>query len=167
MENKITMLEEDTNLRDSQAFKEYALGRSKKIPLPWATIIISGVIVGAAIIATNILAVALHGNPYAFNFILGLYGLPAGFACAWKNKTFSLLTSLRYSTFSALIATGTFFFISLIFVLINANGTFGYIVGIVELLIACALIAVFFVCVTFAIGAFFGTFIAGVKDARK
>ncbi|MGC9778935.1 MAG: hypothetical protein HZR80_06805 [Candidatus Heimdallarchaeota archaeon] len=161
------MLEEDTNLRDSQAFKEYAHGRSKKIPLPWVTIIISGVLVSVAMIATNFLAVALYGNAYAFNFILALYGIPAGFACAWKNKTFSALISLKFSTISALIATVTFFLISLIFVLTNANETFGYIVGIVELLIACAIIAVFFICVTFAMGALLGTFIAGIKDARK
>ena len=157
---------EENSMSESMAFKDYAQGRSKKVKTPWATIIITGVVVGLAYIATEIFAAYVLDNPYALNFILALYGIPAGFVCAMKNKTFAALVSLRYSTFSALISVAVFGAISFIFILASTSDSIGAIVGFVQLVIALAIIAVFSIFVTFAMGAMLGTFIAGVKDAR-
>jgi hypothetical protein len=159
-------LEEETDLRESMAFKEYSTGARSKIKHPWFTIVISGILVSVAMVLTNWLATALHGNPYTFNFILALYGIPAGFACAWRNKTLSAFTSLRYSTFSALFATLAYFLISLIFVFLGQPSAVEIIARLTQLAIACAVIAVFFICVTFATGAMIGTIALGVKDSK-
>ncbi|NPE07054.1 MAG: hypothetical protein GNW80_02125 [Asgard group archaeon] len=157
---------EEENLRDSMAFKEYSTGERSKIKHPWITIVISGILVSVAMVLTNLLAVALHANPFSFNLILGLYGIPAGFACAWKNKTLSAITSLRYSSYSALIATATYFLISLIMLLISPTNAVGAILSIGSLVIACLILAVFFICVTFAAGAMVGTIALGVRDSK-
>ena len=143
-------MEEDSSLRDSKAFKEYSTGERSKIKHPWVTITLAGVIVAGAMVFTNWLGTALHGNPYSFNFILALYGVPAGFACAMRNKTLSAFTSLRYSTYSALIATGAYFLITLVAILASPLNAFGVVTSIGQLAIASAVIAVFFICVTFA-----------------
>jgi len=103
---------EESHLSSSLAFKEYARGPNKKVSPPWATIIITGVLVGLAYVGTEIFASLVYDNPYALNFILALYGIPAGFFCGLKNKNLSLLTSLQYSTLSALFSVITFGIIS-------------------------------------------------------
>jgi len=160
-------LAEESSLRDSMAFKEYSTGERTKIKYPWVTIIISGILVAVAMILTNWLGTALHGNPYSFNFILALYGIPAGFACAWRNDTLSAFTSLRYSTFSSLFATATYFVVTLIVILASPTSALGMISSIGQLAIASAVIAVFFICVTFAGGAMIGTFLKGVRDSKS
>jgi len=160
-------LEEETGLRGSMAFKEYSTGERSKIKHPWVTIAISGILVAVAMILTNWLGTALYDNPFTFNFILALYGIPAGFACAWRNKTLSALHSLRYSTFSALIATASYFLITLIVIFASPTSALGMISSIGQLAIASAIIAIFFICVTFAIGAMLGTIIQGVRDSKR
>ena len=159
------MVEEDS-LRNSAAFKEYSTGERSKIKHPWVTIVVSGILVSVAMVLTNWLAVALHANPFSFNLILGLYGIPAGFACAWRNKTLSAITSLRYSSYSALIATAAYFVISLVIILTSPTNAVGAILNIGSLAIACAILAVFFICVTFSAGAMAGTIALGVKDSK-
>ncbi|MBN1328642.1 MAG: hypothetical protein JXA54_04135 [Candidatus Heimdallarchaeota archaeon] len=161
------MAEDSSSLKDSLAFKEYAKGPNEKVKPPWVTIIVTGVLVGIAYVATEMFATIVYDNPYALNFILALYGIPAGFVCGLKNDNLSLLTSLRYSTFSALFSIVTFGLISAFFIGFSANHTMGVIVGIVELLIALAMIMVFSMCVTFAFGAFLGTLTRGVRDNKR
>ncbi|MCE7745637.1 MAG: hypothetical protein GPJ52_10945 [Candidatus Heimdallarchaeota archaeon] len=144
-------MEEENSLRNSVAFREYSTGERTKIKYPWVTIIISGILVAVAMILTNWLGTALHGNPYSFNFILALYGLPAGFACAWRNDTL----------------TATYFVVTLIVILASPTSALGMISSIGQLAIASAVIAVFFICVTFASGAMIGTFIKGVRDSKS
>jgi hypothetical protein len=158
---------EEEQISESKAFMEYKHGRSPKVRPPWTTIVISGLVVGISYILTEIFAARVLGNPYALNFILGLYGIPAGFICAWKNKDLTFMTSMRYSSFSALISVGTFSIISFITIAISSSGAIGAIVGFVELLIAAAIIAVYSIFVTFALGALMGTFIHGVVDDRR
>jgi hypothetical protein len=160
-------LAEESSLRESMAFKEYSTGERSKIKHPWVTITISGILVAGAMVLTNWLGTALHGNPYSFNFILALYGIPAGFACAWRNKTLSAFTSLRYSTFSALIATASYFLITLIALFASPLNAIGMISSIGQLAVASAIIAVFFICVTFASGAMIGTIVLGVRDSKS
>ena len=160
-------MEEETSLRGSMAFKEYSTGERSKIKHPRLTIAISGILVAVAMILTNWLGAALYGNPYSFNFILALYGIPAGFACAWRNKTLSAIHSLRYSTFSALIATATYFLITLIVIFTSINNAVELLSSIGQLAIASAIIAIFFICVTFAGGAMLGTIIQGVRDSKR
>ena len=159
-------MEEENQLRGSMAFKEYSTGERSKIKHPWVTITISGVLVAAAMVLTNWLGTALHNNPYSFNFILALYGIPAGFACGWRNKTLSAFTSLRYSTYSALIATASYFLITLVVLLVSPTSAIGMVSSLTQLLIACAIIAIFFICVTFAAGAMIGTIALGVRDSK-
>ncbi|HUT81318.1 MAG TPA: hypothetical protein VMZ29_08960 [Candidatus Bathyarchaeia archaeon] len=161
------MVEDSSHLKDSLAFKEYAKGTEEKIKPPWVTIIVTGVIVGIAYVGTELIATFVYDNPYALNFILALYGIPAGFVCGLKNNNLSLLTSLRYSSFSALFSVIIFGIISAFFVGLSAEHTIGIIVGIVELLIALAMILVFSMLITFAFGAFLGTLTRGVRDAKR
>lgn len=161
------MEEDSSDLKYNLAFKEYAKGPNEKVKAPWVTIVISGVIVGIAYVTTEIFAAYVLENPYALNFLLALYGIPAGIVCGLKNDNLSFLTSFRYSSFSALFSIATFGIISAFFVGLSANHAIGIIVGIVELIIALAIILVFSVCVTFAIGAFLGTFIRGVHDSKN
>lgn len=160
------MTEED-QLSESKAFMEYKYGRSPKVRPPWLTITFTGMAVAIAYIITEIFAARVLGNPYALNFVLGLYGIPAGFMCAWKNKDLTFMTSMRYSTFSALISVGTFTIISMISIAISSERTLGAIIGFAQLLIAAAIIAVYSIFVTFAIGALLGTFAHGVVDAKS
>ncbi|NHJ32800.1 MAG: hypothetical protein FK732_08050 [Asgard group archaeon] len=161
-------MEEENDLRGSMAFKEYVTGERTKIKHPWLTIVFSGILVAVAMVFTNWIATALHGNPYSFNFILALYGIPAGFVCAWKNKTLSAITSLRYSSYSALIATASYFLITVILLFTTPAGSAaGYFSQLSQLVIACLIICVFFVCVTFAAGAIAGTFIQGIRDSKN
>ncbi|MHA1220761.1 MAG: hypothetical protein ACTSQB_03415, partial [Candidatus Heimdallarchaeota archaeon] len=157
--------DEESALSSSLAFKEYARGPNKKVSPPWATIIITGVLVGLAYVGTEIFASLVYDNPYALNFILALYGIPAGFFCGLKNKNLSLLTSLQYSTLSALFSVITFGIISAIFMSFS-GGVIGVIAGFVQLLIALAIILLFSMCVTFAFGAFLGTLTRGVREGR-
>jgi len=160
-------LVEEENLSESKAFMEYKYGRSPKIKPPWITIVISGIAVGIAYIVTEIFAARVLGNAYALNFILGLYGLPAGFVCAWKNKDLTFMTSVRYSTFSAIISVGTFTFISAIFMALSSDTAIGAIIGFASLIVAALIICVYSIFVTFAIGALFGTFVQGVRDSKR
>ncbi len=160
-------MEEDNQLRGSMAFKEYSTGERSKIKHPWVTISISGILVAVSMVLTNWIAFALHGNPYSFNLILALYGIPAGFVCAWKNKTLSAITSLRYSTYSALIAIATYFLITLVFLFLTPETAAQILFEIGQLLIACVIIAIFFICVTFSSGAMMGTFIQGYRDSKR
>jgi len=157
----------ETDLRESYAFKEYAHGRNKKVPYPWWTIIFAGIAVAIASILTVVFASTVFNNSWAFNFLIPLYGIPAGYLCAVKNKTYSLLVSLKYSSLSAVFYVGFFFVILSITQLASPDNAVGAIVGIISLLITCGIILVFSICVTFAIGAFFGTFISGIRDAKK
>ena len=88
--------------------------------------------------------------------------------CAWKNKTLSAITSLRYSSYSALIATASYFIITIILLFTTPAGSAaGYFSQISQLVVACLIIAVFFVCVTFAAGAMAGTFVQGYRDSKN
>lgn len=161
-------MEERADVKTSMAFKEYVEGRNKKIKPPWVIITISGILVALAVVATNELGEFLYGNPYAYNFILALYGIPAGFACAWKNTTFSVLVSFRYSTFSAIISAAAYFIISFITVCVETSiSGVGLLSAFLALLLACGLILLYYICFSFSLGAFFGTFIHGVVDSRK
>ena len=107
-------MSEDSSVSESMAFKEYAHGRSKKLGLPWLVIILTGLGVALAQVLTWLFAAIVLENPWALNFIISLYGIPAGFICAWKNDNFTALTSLQYSSLSALVSIGGFFVFSFI-----------------------------------------------------
>jgi hypothetical protein len=158
---------EEEQISESKAFMEYKHGRSPKVKPPWITIAITGIVVGVSYIVTEIFAARVLGNPYALNFVLGLYGIPAGFICAWKNKDLTFMTSMRYSTFSALISVGTFTLISAIVMALSSDAILGAIEGFIALIIAAAIIAVYSIFVTFALGALMGTFVHGVVDDRR
>ncbi|NHK31607.1 MAG: hypothetical protein FK730_09660 [Asgard group archaeon] len=160
------MIEED-QISESKAFMEYKYGKSPKVRPPWITIVSIGILVGVSYIITEVFAAIVLGNPYALNFVLGLYGIPAGFVCAWKNKDLTFMTSMRYSTFSALISVGTFTIISFITMALSSEAVIGAIIGFVQLLIASAIIAIYSIFVTFALGAMMGTFIHGVVDDKR
>ncbi|MCF2143404.1 MAG: hypothetical protein ACTSXO_10480 [Candidatus Heimdallarchaeota archaeon] len=160
-------LKDQPSIRESLAFKEYEKGYNKKLRPPWLTISLSGIAVAIAYVLTEFFATYILENPYALNFVLALYGIPAGFICAWKNQNYTILTSLQYSTYSALISVGSYGFIALLTLIFTKSHSFGLIFGFVELLIALLIIAVFSICVTFAIGAAIGTIVHANVVAKR
>jgi len=160
-------VEEPSPFAESVAFKEYVHGTQKKVKPPWLTISLTGIAVGIAYVVTELFAAIVMKNPYALNFVLVLYGIPAGFLCAWKNKNYTMMTSLQYSTYSALFSVGTYGLIAFLFISIGTSHSFGLILGLIELLIALAIITVFSICVTFAIGAALGTIAHANYVAKK
>ena len=160
-------MDEENNVQASQAFKEYAHGRSPKIKPPWATIIIVGIGTALLSLLTYIFAIIAFQNPWAMNFLIGLYGIPAGFIIAFRNKTLSFLVSWRYAAYSAMIYTGAFFLMSLIFMQFPSLTFTMVLRSILNLFLTSLLILVYSVVFTFAAGALIGTFVHGVRDDKK
>jgi len=160
-------LSESGDLRESHAFKEYNLGRNAKIRPPWAIIISMGVLAAAFSFLLYYYGIAVLGNPYAMNFIIGLVGIPAGFVVAFKNKTFDIMISWKYSSLSAIIYTVAYFLIGIILTSIEGLGLSNLFGGIVQLLLSCLVIAGYSILFTFAVGALLGTMVHGYLDDRK
>jgi hypothetical protein len=155
------------DLRESHAFKEYNVGPNKKIRPPWVTIIILGISAAILSFVMYIYGIVALGNPYAMNFLIGLVGLPVGFIIAFKNKTFDIMVSWRYSSYCALIYSATYFVIGTIFTSIGSLGLEGLFGGLLSLFFACLLIAAYSVLVTFSVGALLGTMVHGYMDDKR
>ena len=161
------MVEENTDFRESVAFKEYSTSTRTKIKIPWATIVIVAIVTAAAHLITAIFATTLLDNPWALNFIIGLYGLPAGFIIAFKNKTLSALISIQYSSYSAMMYTGIYMIVTFIIYFINPNLSTARLIGnIVGVLLTTLVIGLYQV-LMFGTGALIGTFAFGVIDDRR
>ncbi|HUT81693.1 MAG TPA: TIGR04086 family membrane protein [Candidatus Bathyarchaeia archaeon] len=154
-------------LSESSAFMEYTSGRSRKIKTPWIAIVILGLSTAILSLLIYIFSIVAFDNPYAMNMIIGLLGLPAGFIIAFKNKTFDIMVSWRYSTLTGIIYTVIYFIIGAIISSINSLGLNNLFGGITALLLSCLLIGVFSILVTFAGGALLGTMIHGYMDNKR
>ncbi|HUU78478.1 MAG TPA: hypothetical protein VMX55_09025 [candidate division Zixibacteria bacterium] len=159
------MVEESSDLKQSLAFKEYSTKTRHTIKTPWGIIILVGVITAIIHTATAIFAITVLDNPWSLNFIIGLYGLPAGFAIAFKNHTLSFLVSFRYSSYSALVYTGIYTIITLVIFAINPNLQTSLILSIAGIFLTSLVIGIYQV-LMFAIGTLIGTFTHGVLDAK-
>ena len=159
------MIEENSDLRESVAFKEYSTGVRLKIKTPWLWIIVIGLITAIVSLLTNVFASAVLGNAWALNFIIGLYGIPAGFIVAFRNKTLSFLVSFRYSSYSAIVFTVFFFLLGIIFVMLEGVTIGQFFVGVGGFFLSSLIIGLYS-CFSFGLGALFGTIAAGVKDDR-
>jgi hypothetical protein len=157
--------EDDEELSQSMAFKEYKLGRNKKIKPPWPLIITMGLGVAILSLVVYIFAARVLNNPWEYNFIITLAGIPAGFIIAMRNQDLTALTSIRWASYSMLIYVGFFFVFSLIFMNFSPN-LLRVLSGIISLLISVGIIAIYSF-TTFALGALLGTFANGVRDARS
>ncbi len=159
------MIEENSDIIESPAFKEYQTGTRTKIKTPWLWIIIIGIITAIVSLLTNVFASSVLGNPMALNFIIGLYGIPAGFVIALRNKTLSFLVSFRYSSYSAVIFS-LFFFIAGVILVVTEAATVGqFFEGAGGFFLSCLIICLYN-CFSFGLGALFGTIAAGVIDDR-
>ena len=167
-EKKIEKKSSDTgDLRESNALKEYNLGRRPKIKTPWISIIIIGLLTAVLSFVLFVFGIVTMGNPYAMNMIIGLLGIPAGFIIAFKNKTLDIMVSWRYSSFTALIYSATFFVIGIVITSIGSLGLGNLFGGLLSLLLSCLVITGYSVLVTFAVGALLGTMVHGYLDDRK
>lgn len=160
------MVEESTDLKQSLAFKDYSTNTRQTIKTPWGIIIIVGVVTALVHVATAIFAITVLDNPWSLNFIIGLYGLPAGFAIAFKNHTLSFLVSFRYSSYSALIYTGIYTIVTLIIFAINPDLQTGFIIGRIAGIFLTSIVIGIYQVLMFAIGTLIGTFTHGVLDAK-
>ncbi len=159
-------MEENTDLRESVAFKEYQTGARKQIKTPWSWIIVIAIITAISSSITSIFAAIVMDNPWALNFIIGLYGLPAGFVIAFRNKTLSFLVSFRYSSYSAMIFTLIFFLFGVIEKAIFSASIGGFLINVGQISLTSLVIGLY--CVfTFGLGAFIGTFVHGVRDSKR
>ena len=154
-------------LSENTAFKEYTSGRSKGIKTPWIPIVIIGISTAALSFIFYIYGITVLGNPFAMNMIIGLLGLPAGFIIAFKNKTLDIMVSWRYSSFTGIVYTISYFIIGVIILNISSSGISSRIGTLVSLVLSCLVIGVYSIFVTFAIGALLGTMIHGYIDAKK
>lgn len=160
------MVQDNSDLRESVAFKEYQTSKRLQIKTPWWWIIIVGIITALASILTNVFASVAYGNPWALNFIIGLYGIPAGIIIAFRNKTLSFLVSFRYSSYSALVFT-VFFFILGVILTIAQVGTIGqFFIGIGGFFLSSLIIGLY-TCFSFGLGALLGTIAHGVRDDKR
>jgi len=150
------LVEENSDIIESPAFKEYQTGTRTKIKAPWWWIIIIGIITAIVSLLT----------PMALNFIIGLYGIPAGFVIALRNKTLSFLVSFRYSSYSAIIFS-LFFFVAGVILVVTEAATVGqFFEGAGGFFLSCLIICLYN-CFSFGLGALFGTIAAGVIDDRS
>ena len=162
----INLIDENSDITESAAFKEYQTGVRKKIRPPWAWIITVGLLTAVISILTNVFASLALDNGMALNFLIGLYGIPAGIIIATRNRTLSFLVSFRYSSYSALVFTLFFFLLGVITELINP-GTVGQLfLGIGGYVLSCLVIGLY-CCFTFGVGALIGPFAMGVRDSKK
>ncbi|MFW9923016.1 MAG: hypothetical protein ACFFDW_06975 [Candidatus Thorarchaeota archaeon] len=162
------MVDDNSDFTESVAFREYNTGIRKKIKTPWLRIIITGLVTAILSVITGIFASYVLENAFALNFIIALYGIPAGFIVALKNKTLSFLISFQYSSYSALIYSAGYFLFGMINYFINPNISVGQIfTGLGGLFLTCLVIAIYSVVFTFALGALFGTMVLGYMDDRK
>ena len=161
------MVEENTDFRESTAFKEYSTSTRSKIKTPWLAIIIVAIVTATAHLVTAIFATAVLDNAWALNFLIGLYGLPAGFFIAFKNKTLSALVSIQYSSFSAMIYTGIYMIVTFIIYFINPNISTGRLLGNIVGVLLTSLVIGLYQVLMFGTGALIGTFAFGVIDDRR
>lgn len=163
------MVEESSSsdLSQSLAFQEYSTGERKKIKTPWITIIVVGIVTAALHLLTGFFAMLVLSNPYALNFIIGLFGIPAGFIIAFKNKTLSVLVSFQYAIYSAVVYTGVYFIVTLIGTLISSSFGIGNMFAGAFGVFLTSLVIFVYLALMFCIGALIGTFVHGVLDARR
>jgi hypothetical protein len=154
-------------LSENAAFKEYSTGRGKGIKTPWATIVILGIATAALSFILYIYGIVVLGNPFAMNMIIGLLGLPAGFIIAFKNKTLDIMISWRYSSFTGIIYTISYFIIGVIALNLGSSGISSRIGTMISLVLSCLVIGVYSILVTFGIGALLGTMVHGYLDDKK
>ncbi len=160
------MVEENSDLRESVAFKEYQTGTRQQIKTPWGWIIIVGIITAIISILTNAFASAALGNPMALNFVIGLYGIPAGIIIAFRDKTLSFLVSFRYSSYSALVFTFFFFILGVIFLVVDVGSIGQFFIGIGGFFLSSLIIGLY-TCFSFGLGALIGTIAHGVRDDKR
>ena len=162
----INLVEENSDITESAAFREYQTGTRPKIRPPWAWIISVGIITAVLSIVTNVFAALALENPYALNFLIGLYGIPAGFLIATRNKTLSFLVAFQHSSYSAGVFTIFFLVLNLVSLAINPGSIVGVFIGIGGSILSSLVIGLY--CIfTFGLGALLGTFFMGVRDSKK
>jgi membrane protease YdiL (CAAX protease family) len=72
------------SLSTDRAFRDYH-SKPEKVKRRWGIIIIVSVITALISVISRIYADLIRQNPYAMNFVISLYGVPAGFVIAYKN----------------------------------------------------------------------------------
>ncbi|MEA2070637.1 MAG: hypothetical protein U9O98_05035 [Asgard group archaeon] len=155
---------EKSDLHKSAAFKEYAYGRNKKIRPPWLWIILTGVLTAFFSLGTVFIAVLLTENPWSYNFIIGLYGIPAGFIVGYQDETGDFMNSAKFAFLSSIFYDITYFLISLIFMQFTPQ-LMAIFVTIIKLFYSFLIIALYAL-IMFIIGGILSTFFRAAQEGK-
>jgi hypothetical protein len=153
------------DLKDSLAFREYHT-ESKGVKRNWKIIILVGISTGLLSVGTYLFAVLALENPYALNFVISLYGIPAGFVIGITNSHFTLLEDIKDAGLGAVVYVISYYIFGVI-----AKFAFGGFMNIaynvIGLLFNALMILLFCLLFSFSLGALLACWLENYRRGSK